>query len=177
MENQESKHIIEPKLNGIKIIVIYLIIFLIVMTGGLVIINSAWLSNYLIHFKNIFNCCLIGGVGGILYSLRAVYLNFSWKNQWSKEWEIWYYLRPITSTISGGISFLIIKAGLLVLEANSNTDSSYFGIYVLAFVAGLNVDVFISKIEDLAKSTWNIDKSRASENFDGPPDRNNTREH
>ena len=145
-----------------KIVVAYLIIFLILIISGLVITNITWLPSNVSHLKNILNCSLIGGVGGILYNLRAVYFNFCVKKQWSKEWEIWYYLRPITSIISGGISFIIIKAGLLVLDANSNTDSSYFGIYFLAFIAGLNVEGFISKIEDLAKSTWNIDKSRAS---------------
>lgn len=149
-----------------KNIVAYLIIFLIVISVGLIFTNSNWFPSELANFKNIFNCCLIGGTGGILYNLRAVYLNFSVKNQWSKEREIWYYLRPITSIISGGISFLIIKAGLLVLEANLSEDSSYFGVYSLALIAGLNVDRFISKIEDLAKASWGIDKSRASKNSD-----------
>lgn len=149
-----------------KNIVAYLIIFLLVITTGLIFVNSSWFPSELLKFNKIFNCCLIGGIGGILYNLRAVYLNYSVKNQWAKEWEIWYYLRPITSIISGGISFLIIKAGLLVLEANLNEGSSYFGVYSLALIAGLNVDRFISKIEDLAKATWGIDKSRASKNSD-----------
>ena len=154
-----------------KNVIVYLIVFLTLIISGLVITNTTWLPNHVADFKDIFNCCLIGGIGGILYNLRAVYLNFCVKKQWSKEWEIWYYLRPITSIISGGISFLMIKAGLLVLEANSDTNSSYFGIYFLAFIAGLNVDGFISKIEDLAKSTWNINKSRASKDSDNQLDK------
>jgi hypothetical protein len=62
----------------------------------------------------------------------------------------------------GGISFLFLKAGLLLLESNQNADSTDLGFYALAFVAGLNVDKFITKIEDIAQATWGIEKSRTA---------------
>jgi len=84
------------------------------------------------------------------------------KKQWSNEWYPWYIIRPFVSILTGGVSFLFLKAGLLVLEAQTEASSSNFGFYALAFIAGLNVDKFISKIEDLAQATWGIEKSRAS---------------
>ena len=36
------------------------------------------------------------------------------------------------------------------------------GFYALAFVAGMNVDKFVAKIEDIAQATWGIEKSRAN---------------
>ncbi len=117
-------------------------------------------------FKVIIMSSLIGGIGGVLYCLRAVYLNFSVKNRWEKRWEVWYYLRPVASLITGAISYLFIKSGLLLLEANLSPDSSFLGVYALALIAGLNVDKFLSRIEDLAKATWGIDKSRSSKSSD-----------
>ena len=105
---------------------------------------------------------LIGGLGGILYCLRSIYLNYSVKNSWSEQWLIWYFLRPITSLMCGGVSYLFLKAGLLVLDAKKESDASNLGFFAIALIAGLNVDKFIKKIEDLAKSTWGIDQSRAS---------------
>jgi hypothetical protein len=42
------------------------------------------------------------------------------------------------------------------------------GFYVLAFIAGLNVDKFLSKIEEIAQTTWGIEKSRAARRDERP---------
>ena len=107
-------------------------------------------------------CTLIGIIGGILYCLRAVYLNKCVLKQWDKDWEVWYYLRPITSGISGFISCIFLKAGLLVLEADAKPDAISFGYLAIAFIAGYNVDNFMKKLESIASSVWGITKSRAS---------------
>lgn len=106
-------------------------------------------------------CAFIGGIGGTVYCLRAVYLNACVKKCWDINWEPWYYIRPIVSVICGGISYLFLRAGLIILESSPETNSSDLGFYALAFIAGLNVDKFISKIEDLAQAVWGIEKSRS----------------
>jgi len=50
-----------------------------------------------------------------------------------------------------------------VLEAQQTEISTNLGFYALAFVAGLNVDKFIEKIEDMAQVTWGIKKSRTAQ--------------
>lgn len=106
-------------------------------------------------------CAAIGLSGGCLYCLRAIYLNRSVFNRWDNRWVAWYFLRPITSMCCGGVSFLFLKAGLLVLESGTKSGASEIGFYALAFIAGLNVDKFVAKIEDVAMAVWGIDKSRA----------------
>lgn len=107
-------------------------------------------------------CALSGGIGGCVYCLRAVYLNACVRRQWDDTWQPWYYIRPFVSLLCGGISWLFLKAGLLILEANSHADASELGFYALGFIAGLNVDKFIAKVEDVAQAAWGIEKSRAS---------------
>jgi hypothetical protein len=114
------------------------------------------------EYNLLFECILIGGIGGVLYCLRGVYLNYCVRKTWDNDWIIWYIIRPIASLICGGVSYLFLKAGLLVLEAKKETDASNLGFFALAFIAGLNVDKFIAKIEELAKATWGIEKSRSS---------------
>jgi hypothetical protein len=63
--------------------------------------------------------------------------------------------------ICGGVSYLFLKTGLILLESSAKGDASNLGFYALAFIAGLNVDNFLSKIEDIAAATWGIKKSRA----------------
>ena len=118
----------------------------------------AWLDTIRLPFR----CILLGGLGGAVYCLRGVYLNASVRKQWDPAWVPWYYIRPFVSLACGGISFLFLKAGLLLLESKQNTDSTDLGFYALAFVAGLNVDKFITKIEDIAQATWGIEKSRTA---------------
>jgi hypothetical protein len=113
-------------------------------------------------FKLLATCVLLGGYGGVVYCLRGVYLNASVKGEWLPQWEPWYYIRPVVSLICGGVSFLFLKAGLLLLEAASLPDSSDLGFMALAFIAGLNVDKFINKIEEIAQASWGIEKSRTS---------------
>jgi hypothetical protein len=115
-------------------------------------------------FRLLFSCILIGGIGGVLYCFRGIYLNYCVKDKWENKWLVWYLIRPVASLICGGVSYIFLKAGLLVLEAQKESDASNLGFYTLSFIAGMNVDNFISKIEDLADATWGIKKSRASRN-------------
>lgn len=110
-------------------------------------------------------CALIAVLGGILYCLRSVYLNRCLHDQWSKSWEVWYYLRPITSLICGVVAYIFLKAGLVVLDASQNSgEGSYgnYGYYAFSFFAGSNVDKFVAKIEEIGKSLFGIEKTRNS---------------
>ena len=111
-------------------------------------------------------CCLVAGIGGVLYCVRAVYLNKCVYKRWDPDWATWYFLRPFSSLISGGASFLFLKAGLLLLESKETSSSSDLGFLALAFVAGLNVDKFVTKLEEIAKAVWGIDKSRTTKSGD-----------
>lgn len=144
-----------------KIVAYQIILLLAIISAACAIMKGllpAWLES--VHVP--ITCALAGGVGGITYCLRGVYLNACVRKQWDETWLPWYYIRPIVSVICGAVSFLFLKAGLLVLDATEKTDSSLLGFYALAFIAGLNVDKFVAKLEDIAHATWGIEKSRTS---------------
>jgi len=109
-------------------------------------------------------CGFCGGIGGVTYCLRGVYINACVLDQWSEKWFPWYFIRPIVSFICGVVSFVFLKAGLIVLEAQSTEHPTNLAFYALAFIAGLNVDKFIEKLEDIAQVSWGIKKSRLSNN-------------
>ena len=118
--------------------------------------------DWLVGAELAINCILIAALAGSLYCLRAVYLNKCVRNSWDVNWETWYYLRPITSAISGLASYIFLKAGLVVLEASEVNDPGNYGYLAFALIAGLNVDKFVVKIEEIAKATFGIDKSRTA---------------
>lgn len=145
-----------------KLIITFLLAFAAGITFLLVLSLQTDLPTWLDAIRLPFRCILLGGLGGVVYCLRGVYLNASVRKQWDTAWVPWYCLRPFVSLACGGISFLFLKAGLILLESKQNADSTDLGFYALAFVAGLNVDKFITKIEDIAQATWGIEKSRTA---------------
>lgn len=146
-----------------KGIVAYLLAFLTAIISIWSAFKVGALPNWIGDLELLLQCILIGGVGGVIYCLRAVYLNACVRKCWDREWHPWYFIRPFVSLIAGGISWLFLKAGLLVLDAAQPADSSTLGFLALAFIAGYNVDKFMRKLEQISEATWGIEKSRSSE--------------
>jgi hypothetical protein len=107
-------------------------------------------------------CGICGGIGGVTYCLRGVYLNACVFDRWTEKWLPWYFIRPLVSFICGVVSYIFLKSGLIVLEAQQSEHPTNLAFYALAFIAGLNVDKFIEKLEDIAQVSWGIKKSRIS---------------
>jgi hypothetical protein len=145
-----------------KLIIVFLFFMLCCISLSFIYSLQTNIPEWFVQSRLPFRCILLGGLGGVIYCLRGVYLNYSVTKKWDESWIPWYYIRPFVSLACGGISFLFLKAGLVLLESKQSTDSSDLGFYALAFVAGLNVDKFITKIEDIAQATWGIEKSRTA---------------
>lgn len=152
------------------LIILYLIVLLLSSAIALAQMSLGFLIAPYDILKVPLMCIAIACVGGCAYCLRAIYLNKCVHKRWDQDWNTWYFLRPIASSISGGVSYLFLKAGLLVLDSKTNSDSNEVGFFVLAFVAGLNVDKFLAKIEDVAKTLWGIEKSNVSQSPKITPD-------
>ena len=151
----------------IFLIIIYLMGLLIFATYSLGAMGLGWLPAPYAPLRVPLMCAAIAYVGGALYCFRAIYLNKCVFKRWDPDWHVWYFIRPITSTIAGAVSYLFLKAGLLILESSSNSNASEIGFFALAFIAGFNVDKFVAKIEEVAKAVWGIDKSRSSQTRTG----------
>lgn len=145
-----------------KKIIGYLLACLALSIFALIAEHIMELPDWLLKHTLVVKCSFVGAIGGILYCIRAVYLNKCVRKKWDEDWHIWYYLRPIASTISGFVSFIFLKAGLLVLDAATDQNAIFFGYLAIAFIAGYNVDNFLKKIESVACEIWGIKKSRSS---------------
>lgn len=143
-----------------KLVITYLVVMLVLIALSFFGLEQFGLPDSLASSELALRCALIAVLGGIMYCLRSVYLNRCVHDRWTKSWEVWYYLRPITSFICGIVAYIFLKAGLVVLDASQNTDAGNFGYYAFAFFAGLNVDKFVAKIEEIGKSLFGIEKTR-----------------
>lgn len=154
----------------IGVIILYLFALLCFSTYAIGAMSLGWLPEPYAPLRVPLMCGAIAYTGGCLYCFRAIYLNKCVRKNWDPDWHLWYFIRPVTSTIAGAISYLFLKAGLLVLESSTNVGSSEMGFFALAFIAGFNVDKFVSKIEEIAKAVWGIDKTRSSNINNGNSD-------
>lgn len=142
--------------------IFYLLVMLAVYGAMVLILLSGRLVMVYPDLQLAFLCGICGGIGGVTYCLRGIYLNACVFDRWSDKWLPWYFIRPLVSFICGVVSWLFLKAGLIVLEAKQSGDSTNLAFFALAFIAGLNVDKFVEKIEDIAQVTWGIKKSRTA---------------
>ena len=147
---------------SVWVVSVGLIAELLAVVGGLGFIalgQSPWLDGEL---KVVSVCVLFGGLGGVTYCLRGIYLNACVRKRWDVGWLPWYLLRPIVSLVLGGVSYLFVKSGLLLLGATQDQTGSQLGIWAMSFIAGLNVDRFLAKIEDIGSTVWGVEPSRQS---------------
>ena len=103
-----------------------------------------------------------GLTGGCIYCIRSLYLQYCVKYEWDNQWIVWHIIRPFVSAVCGVVSLLFVKAGLLLFEASYVETQSYYGVYALSFIAGLNVDNFIKKIESIFQELIGIKQTRIS---------------
>ena len=134
---------------------------ILVLFGGGVFFHNFGGVDYFGVAKMLPACIFAGLVGGIIYCLRGIYLHFCVRKDWDDVWIVWHAIRPMVSTLCGGVSYFFLKSGLLLLNDGGANTSPYI-YYVLAFLAGYNVDKFLKKAEEINKSTTGTDKSNAS---------------
>lgn len=145
-------------------VTIYLAIWLFVLSGCLFYLKFGNRADLLSNFETLLGCILIGGIGGSVYCLRAIYLQACVKQEWNENWIVWYLIRPLLSIVVGGVSYLFIKAGLVLFNSSGQSEINQLSIWSLAFLSGLNVDNFIKKIESIGETVWGISPSRTSNN-------------
>lgn len=140
--------------------------FLLAFAGGaavlLILIGLGEAPSWLQAAGLPVQCAVVGGLGGAAYCLRAVYIHRCLENDWSDQWLPWYFIRPVVSLIFGAASYIFLEAGLLILDASQGPEGNNFGYLAVAFIAGLNVDGVMQRLEDIAKSAWGIEPSRMS---------------
>ena len=145
-----------------KIALGYLIVALIAYASMSLVIITGRLTVISADLRLAILCGVSGGIGGVTYCLRGIYLNACVFDRWNDNWLPWYFIRPVVSFVCGVVSWVFLKAGLIVLEAKQLENPTNLAFFALAFIAGLNVDKFVEKIEDIAQVTWGIKKSRTA---------------
>lgn len=157
------KNIKNKKHKAMKTVAYYLVTMLLFLLTLLLLTLSGILPYWIRDHDVVIKCALSGGFGAVSYGFMAIYYHYCKREDWNAVWIPWYFMRPILGIIVGAFTYFFVAAGLLVLEAATPSGASHLGIFALAFVAGLNTDRFIAKIEDVVSNLWGIEPSSISE--------------
>ena len=59
-----------------------------------------------------------GGIGGVVGALYHLWWHISAEQDFDRQYLMWYLVQPIMGLVLGGIVFLLLAGGFLVLQVN-----------------------------------------------------------
>lgn len=151
--------------------IIFCIIFILLL---LLVPNESYVEDDLKNDKAIFVYTILimtvaGGIGGSLYNFRGL-IKHSADADYSRSYDISYYLRPIAGAISGLIVFFLLLGGVIVFNMNGkeldNSWSTFPGrmpFIVFALLAGYSSHEFMLKMKDISESIFALRRNNKTD--------------
>jgi hypothetical protein len=139
---------------------LYLAFWLLVYTVGLVFVTqiSAFVQTWgrlteaqLANLAPILNTMLWGGIGGVVGGMYALWYHISDRQDFDKNYAMWYYVQPLMGLVLGAITFLILAGGFLIVQVNIADPNASAGArlipYLVAVLAGFKQDFVYDQLE------------------------------
>lgn len=109
-------------------------------SGGLAAGRSAWYS------------ALAGGIGGIIGILYSLYWRVAVKQNFDRQYIMYYLVQPIMGFMLGAVTHLIITAGFLTFNASGATSQITVILQmVIGFIAGFRQRVVYELIDRIVQ--------------------------
>lgn len=103
-----------------------------------------------------------GMLGGCLYSFRGITIHAS-LNDYSRDYDLTYFLKPLSSGMSGLLVFFLLLGGALTLNISTSevpqawqTFSGRMPYIAFSLLAGYGAHEFMLKLKDLAESIFAV---------------------
>ncbi|HEY64280.1 MAG TPA: hypothetical protein G4O02_06875 [Caldilineae bacterium] len=98
---------------------------------------------------------LWGGIGGVVSALWSLHWHISDQLDFDKDYVMWYLEQPLLGIVLGGIVYLIMGTGFLVLQTDLTVESANLGARLLpstlAFVGGFRQNLVYSLIDKIVQ--------------------------
>lgn len=131
---------------------------LVTTVGGGAI--SAWVAYFLgvelgseqLNWAVLFLSTLAwGGIGGVTSALWSLYHHISIERDYDPVENLWYYSQPVLGMVLGGIVFLVMGAGFLVVQVDLAAQNVALGARLLpaaiAVIAGFRQNMVLDLME------------------------------
>ncbi len=106
-----------------------------------------------LNINPILNTMFWGGIGGVVGALYALWWHVSETQNFDRHYMMWYMVQPLMGLVLGGITFLILTGGFLILQVDISSDKASVGArllpYLTAVLAGFRQNFVYEQIERL----------------------------
>ncbi len=99
----------------------------------------------------LWNTLMWGGIGGIIGALYALWWHVSDRQDFERQYLMWYLVQPIMGLVLGGIVFLLLSGGFLLLQvqpSDSNVGARLVP-YLVAVLAGFRQNFIYGQFDRL----------------------------
>lgn len=107
----------------------------------------------LLNINPILNTMFWGGIGGVVGALYALWWHISEQQNFDRNYMMWYLVQPLMGLVLGGITFLILTGGFLILQVDISDDKASTGArllpYLTAVLAGFRQNFVYEQLERL----------------------------
>lgn len=143
-------------------IFLYQLAWLIVLLAGLLF--AAALANWItaigkvtgpaqMNVYPLVSTMMWGGIGGIVGALYTLWWHISEEQDFDRQYLMWYLVQPLLGMVLGGIVFLLMAGGFLVLNVNLTDPNAAAGArllpYLTAVLAGFRQNFIYEQLNRL----------------------------
>lgn len=97
------------------------------------------------------NTLMWGGIGGIIGALYALWWHISDQQDFERQYLMWYLVQPIMGAVLGGIVFLLLTGGFLLLQVKPSDANAGARLipYLVAVLAGFRQNFIYGQFDRL----------------------------
>lgn len=140
----------------------YLAAWLAVLLLGLVFAAplTQWITRVgnvsgqaLLNLYPVINTMIWGGIGGVVGALYTLWWHISQEQDFDRQYLMWYLVQPLMGVVLGGITFLVLAGGFLILNVSLSDAQASEGArllpYLAAVLAGFRQNFIYDQLERL----------------------------
>lgn len=123
----------------------------------------------LLNLYPIINTMMWGGIGGVVGALYTLWWHISQEQDFDRQYLMWYMVQPLMGVVLGGIIFLVLAGGFLILNVSLSDTQTSEGArllpYLAAVLAGFRQNFVYDQLERLISL---FTPSNRTNNGEGP---------
>ena len=139
-ESRKQSQIYGPRILGYQLS--WIVLFLLGLVFGTPL--AGWVSFLgnmpqasLNEIFPVWNSMMWGGIGGVIGALYHLWWHISDRQDFDRNYLMWYWVQPVMGMVLGGIVFLILAGGFLVLQVNLTDDNASTAARLLPYLTAV----------------------------------------
>lgn len=127
------------------------IVFRQPLASWLLAITNMTLVDFTVNLQPMLGTLMWGGIGGVVGGLWSLWKHVARDQDFNKQHTMWYLVQPIMGIILGGVIHLLFMAGVIVVQASSNTTAAFWFPSLVACLVGFRQNYAYAWLDSVAR--------------------------